>query len=163
MRYLLLILLIGCTTERKAVNYFDKNQDVAGNYCNDKFPSVPIVDTVIVSGYDSTDFNEAYDEVLKFVDSLLALPYDTVYTQLRDTVYVKGKIRYALRPCIDSTVTLIRTVENTAKIAALTAEKEKLSKQVYHLQKKANGRLLLIFGLAAFLILLLAMMARKWF
>lgn len=157
---MLLILLFSCTTERKAVKYFDKHQDVAGNYCNKKFPVLPIVDTVIVA-YDSTAFDAVYNEMLKFVDSLLSLPKDTAY--VHDTLKIKGRIRYVLIPCKDSTVTLIRTVENKAKIAALEAEKKDLEKQVYHLKTKGNGRLLIIFGLVAFLILLLAMLARKWF
>lgn len=160
MRYLLLILLVSCTTERKAVKYFDRHQDVAGNYCTGKFPVLPIVDTVIV-GYDSSAFDAVYNEMLKFVDSLLSLPHDTAY--IHDTIRIKGRMRYVLTPCKDSTVTLIRTVENKAKITALEAEKKDLEKQVYHLKTKGNGRLLIIFGLAAFIILLLAMLARKWF
>lgn len=160
MRYLLLILLFSCTTERKAVKYFDKHQETAGNYCSGKFPVFPIVDTIIV-GYDTAAFDAVYNEMLRFVDSLLLLPKDTAY--IHDTVKIKGRIRHVLIPCKDSTVTLIKTVENKAKIAALEAEKKLLEQQVYHLKTKGNGRLLIIIGMAAFIILLLAMMARKWF
>lgn len=161
MRFLFLILfLASCTTERKAVKYFDGHPEAAGNYCTGKFPFLPLIDTVIIS-YDSSDYNEAYNEVLRFADSLLLLPHDTSY--VHDTVRIKQRIRLSVRPCIDTIRTVVRTYENTAKITALQAEIERLNKEIFHLQKKANGRLLILFGLAAFIILLLAMMARKWF
>lgn len=161
MRYLIAaLLLVSCTTERKAVRYFDQHPETAGNYCADKFPVIPIIDTIVV-GYDSTAFNEAYNEVLRFADSLLSLPRDTAY--VHDTVRIKQRIRLSVRPCIDTIRTVLRTYENTARITALQAERDRLKTEVYHLQKKANGRLLITFGMAAFILLLLAMMSRKWF
>lgn len=159
MRYIIFILFVSCTTERQAVKYFDAHQDVAGNYCTGKFPITPIIDTIIIQ-YDSTAFDAAYNEVLKFADSLINLPKDTSY--VHDTLRIKERVRVSLAPCKEIIKTVVRTVENTARIKALEAENKKLSEQVYHLGKKGNERLLVIFGLVAFLVLLLAMMTRRW-
>jgi hypothetical protein len=86
---------------------------------------------------DSAAYNEAYNELLKYVDSLLPLAeskqkerlvYITQEGQVKplqiDSLRkaITLQIKRAIRPCVDSIKYVVKTVENTARIKQLVGE-----------------------------------------
>jgi len=136
MRYLLIIILFAsCVNQKKVTRWLDENEVEAAKYCADEFPVKESVDTTYK--IDSAAYNEAYNELLKYVDSLLGvveskpterLVYITTEGRIREINMdslrkaVTAQVKKAIRPCIDSIKYVTKVVENTARVRQLTLE-----------------------------------------
>lgn len=116
-----LLILSGCVNQKKATDWFNKHEQKAAEYCAVKYPVKESID----SSYkvDSANYNKAYYELWAYADSLLKerekVSTDTVYFQtVREQI--KTEIKWRLKPCVDSIKTIVKTVENTARVQALT-------------------------------------------
>lgn len=76
------MLLLSCTTARKATDYMKKHPDIGSEYCKDAFP---VLDSVIVR--DSISFDTLYLEPLPEI--------------IRDSFYIQGDtiIRTVTKQC----------------------------------------------------------------
>lgn len=119
MKYYVIYFIIvfgvtSCTTERKAIKYFDKHQLVAADYCASKYPVIP----TYIKGKDS--IIEKTVEVKG--DSIPCPP-----NEKGEVVKVKcpdAKLVYQERWRTDTVVK-----ENTAKLSALQLRYNDLDKQ----------------------------------
>lgn len=119
--FFILLVLASCTTQKKATTWFNEHEQKAAEYCAVKYPVNESIDTSYK--VDSANYNKAYYELWAYADSLLKerekISTDTVYFQtVREQI--KTEIKWRLKPCVDSIKTIVKTVENTAKVQALT-------------------------------------------
>lgn len=119
--FFILLVLASCTTQKKATTWFNEHEQKAAEYCAVKYPVKESIDTSYK--VDSANYNKAYYELWAYADSLLKerekISTDTVYFQtVREQI--KTEIKWRLKPCVDSIKTIVKTVENTAKVQALT-------------------------------------------
>lgn len=157
------LLIISCTTEKRATKYFDKHEEKAIKYLKKKYPVRQTSDTTY--NIDSTSYLEAYTQMWQYADSLLrvietapndsvAVYYDTLYIpnakadkKLREQI--EKEIRKRLRPCLDSVMRIKETVIDTLTIrekeliiekkdkaiSSLSSVIEKQSDKINQLQK----------------------------
>lgn len=154
MRILLTILtaflLFSCTTQRKAVNYFNANEDVAAAYCAVKFPPkdsiVTHIDTVLkASNPDYTKVIDSLNNALGAIsegataDSLLASTdlkacqlvvqkqSQTIKRLRRLVADIKGEYQ----PCKPDTILkqVDRYISNTAKEKVLELQLQASQKE----------------------------------
>lgn len=123
-----LMILSSCTTQKKAIRWFNEHETEAAKYCAVKFPVSESVDTSFV--IDSAGYEAAYWELWHYADSLLnersKVEHDTAYIErIRESI--KTEIKWRLKPCVDSVKVVTKTVENTAKVKYLTG---KLDEQI---------------------------------
>lgn len=164
-----LLIHSSCTTEKKAITWLNNHEQKAAEYCAVKYPVKESVD----SSYkiDSANYNKAYYELWAYADSLLKerekVSTDTVYFQtVREQI--KTEIKWRLKPCIDSIKTITKTVENTAKVQALTlslsVKDETISKRdlrITNLEGKLSWYKQAFFSLCGLLLLILLISFRK--
>lgn len=124
MRYLLIIVLFvcSCTTQKKAIRYFNENENIASTYCADKYPVK--TDTLVIVETDTTLLKEYINQI----DSIEI--HDTICLEYRE------KIKYIVKqnPPIVKTITIEK--ENTAKIKSLQFQLEDKTKRIYQLEAK---------------------------
>ena len=141
----ILMILSSCTTQKKATRWFDDHEPVAAKYCLVKFPLKETTDTLYT--IDSAGYEAAYWELWKYADSLLdarsKVAHDTAYIEkIRESI--KTEIKYKLKPCIDSSKTVIKTVEDTRKITVLNAKIEEqisIITNMYNRNNELQGKL----------------------
>ena len=164
-----LLILSGCVNQRKATIWFNEHEQKAAEYCAVKYPVKESID----SSYkvDSANYNKAYYELWAYADSLLnereKVSIDTVYFQtVREQI--KTEIKWRLKPCVDSIKTITKTVENTAKVQALTlsinAKDDIISKRdlrITNLEGKLSWYKQAFFSLCGLLLLILLISFRK--
>lgn len=125
---ILLLILTGCVTERRATRYMQTHGFFAASYCASAFP---VKDTVV--------FKPGRQPVIPAPDTIL-IPGDSIPCPVS---IVPEKVK-----CPDGTIikipypvpvhdTMVITRENTAKAAALQSS---LDKQSTSLQNAENGR-----------------------
>jgi len=137
-------MLHGCTSFRKAAKVFDAEPIKSAKYCGDKYPVRERRITKIVTKAGKPD------TVLQ--------PGETVYMDC-DSVVVATLDEASRRrvPCPCPPTRIINTrdsilvhdsvlVENTAKVAALQGENNKLSVKLEVSEKKLNRRTLVMWG-----------------
>jgi hypothetical protein len=124
MRVVLILSLfvISCTTQKKAVRYFNENEPIASKYCADKYPVK--TDTLVIVEHDTT----LLKEYIKDIDSIEI--HDTICLEYRE------KIKYIIKnnPPIIKTITIEK--ENTAKIKSLQFDNDDKLKKIYKLEAK---------------------------
>lgn len=148
------ILMSGCVTEQKVKNWNDKHPVQASQYCSINFPVEE--QTTVEYRVDSADYKNVVDSIQRFADSLLdASGRDTQYIE-RIREKIRTEIKWRLAPCIDSSKTIIKTVENTARVKYLQSlldQKHKTITQrderITTLEEKLsrNRKLLWLFGI----------------
>jgi hypothetical protein len=123
----------------------DKLPEASAKECSQRFPIKETIDTVTI---EDREIIEAYEEEFKYmsqmIDSLLSAKCDTLYIDK-----IKEKIRQI--PCKPEIKYIIKTQENTAKLAALQAECDKKQSELvtnfnksvtdYHALKDKNAKL----------------------
>lgn len=154
MKYLFIIVifLYSCTTQKKAINYFNNNEEVAANYCANKYPIG--TDTMVIVEHDTTILKE----YIKEIDSLEI--HDTICLELKE------KIKYIIKnnPPVVKTITIEK--ENTAKLKALQIKIESKDKLIDDLnaerkkyKSQSKSRLAIILWL---LLILVGFIAAKF-
>lgn len=119
---ILIYILYGCTTQKKAARYFDNNNTEAAAYCADRFPVIETSDTVFIT--DSAEllaYENEFTYMAKYIDSLISIKCDTS---------IKPDIRYIIKklpskPCPEKIIT--KQIENTAKIKVIFDSCQKMS------------------------------------
>ena len=132
-----------CINQKKVTRWLNENPGKAAEWCADEFPVKESVD----SSYkiDSADYEQAYAEVWAYADSLLneldnrveaghggyvpvgSFPPPMSIDSLR--LAISKQLRKSLKPCIDSVKVITRTIENIARVSALShdlREKDKV-------------------------------------
>lgn len=138
-----------CMTQKKAEGYFDKHPEKAAKYLSEKFPLKPTTITEFIA-IDSLGYEQAYNELLTFADSLLlSVRKDTQYmyhpfTEKKPNIdsiryAVERKIRKALKPCIDSVKIITKIVPDSARNFYLLSEIKKYSADATY-QKSRGDR-----------------------
>lgn len=144
-----LLLLTGCLTKEKALRKIEP--DLA-KICADKFP---VKDSTIYIKGDTINTVEFFENS----DTVNVVKYDTVYNTVTNTVTKVVKQR------ITDTLRLVR--ENTARVAALQADKEalqdRLNKSIAYGEKWHNRAGDYLFWLIALVVLNLLFVAFKLF
>jgi hypothetical protein len=121
------ITLFGCTTQRKASKYLDRNPIFAAKECAVRFPIKETIDTITIQ---DNELLEAYEKEFTYLYSIL----DSVLgQQIPDSI--KEKIVTVIQekqvPIIEYKY-IIKTQESTAKLQVLkdscTAKIDKLNK-----------------------------------
>jgi hypothetical protein len=154
MRVVLILSLfvISCTTQKKAVRYFNENEPIASKYCADKYPVK--TDTLVIVEHDTT----LLKEYIKDIDSIEI--HDTICLEYRE------KIKYIIKnnPPVIKTITIEK--ENTARIKSLQFENEDKQKRIYKLEakndllkKRANNYMAIILFL---LLIIISYIVRKF-
>ncbi len=142
--FIILIFLYSCTTQKKAINYFNNNEDVASTYCANKYPVQ--TDTMVIVQTDTT----LLKEYIKEIDSIEI--HDTICLQYKE------KIKYIIKnnPPITKTITIEK--ENTARVKSLQIQIEKKDQFIYQLNDEKNkykSRYKILLSILLFLIVLL--------
>jgi hypothetical protein len=123
-----LLVLIGCTTQKKATNYFNNHPDQLAPICADKFP---VKDSLVTR--DSVRFDTLFIEGDPVV--------------LKDSFYIKGDtvVKQVTKEC-PKVQTIVKTVikdsihyvENTARVAMLLNQVKELSDKVEKCQTMSD-------------------------
>jgi hypothetical protein len=178
-----LLILSGCVNQRKATTWFNEHEQKAAEYCAVKYPVKESIDSSYT--IDSAAYNKAFYELWAYSDSLL----NVIETRKPDTVRENGvititkykslnidslrkeisvQVRRSLKPCVDSIKTIVKTVENTAKVQALTlsinAKDDTISKRdlrITNLEGKLSWYKRAFFSLCGLLLLILLIIFRK--
>lgn len=107
---LIWIVLFGCTTQNKAIKFFDKKKPIAAKYCADRFPIKETIDTIIIEDTAVIEMYEReFDYMYRYIDSLLSIKVDT--QSRKDIMYIVDRL--PAPPPVTKYVTKI--VENTAR------------------------------------------------
>ena len=119
MKYLLiLILFASCSTQRNAEKFAAKNPKWEAERCAAKFPVKESTDTLYQ--FDTT-LQESYEREFAYLNYLL----DSLVTKGSDTVTV-DRIRELIKLReVPKTVTIVKTVESTAKLEVLRLQHKK--------------------------------------
>lgn len=113
------MLFASCTTAKKANKFLNENPEFAAKQCAERFPIKERIDTIMIEDKELIEaYHEEYRSMSKMIDSLLMQNCDTVYVD--SIIRVINKI-----PCKPEIKYIIKTQENTAKVAAATIELEK--------------------------------------
>lgn len=163
--------MFSCTTERKVNRYLDNHYPFAINYCAKNFPITATVDTVV--DIDTSYYETAYNEMWAYTEKLLERIDDLEKT--REFMYIPVKenkdslwevlrmqLRKTLKPCKDTVRTVIRTIEDKARVQQLMAENSTLNKDLQTFKAMAKIRLRFLIGIAAALFVLIAFQTRKY-
>jgi hypothetical protein len=158
-----LLFLLSCMSEKKAANYFNQHKTKAAKYCSETFPVKPetIVEFIAV---DSAGYDQAYNDLLKYADSVLQSKRDTTIWRSKDTVYmyikadtakirkdIEHRLKQLLKPCIDSVVHIRERVVDSAKVYYLQSlyddqknKNEVLTGKLHTRTKQRNWLILII-------------------
>jgi hypothetical protein len=121
---ILLVLLIGCTTEKKVNTWNESHKDRAAKYCSENFPCLPgKPDSIIkfIPG-DTTSYNQAILELQQALDQVNEINDSLIRVLISDTncrkyaaavedlqaenFKLKGRIR-TIRPVHDTSLKII--------------------------------------------------------
>lgn len=106
MRYLFILFLASCTTQSKVTAWLEKHPIEAATYCSEKFPPIITIDTFM-----TTDTVTNIEAII-YTDSLYFYTNDTIYKVIRDKI----------KPCVNKTITIQKTVIDSAKVVALSGK-----------------------------------------
>lgn len=108
------VTLFGCTTQKKAVKYFDNHNTEAASYCSDRFPVQETIDTITILDTSALEeYAKEYMYMAMYIDSVLSVKCDTSSrTIIR---YVINKL--PSKPCPEKIIT--KQVESTARYQVL--------------------------------------------
>ena len=109
--YAIVLALTSCQTERKATRFMSEHPNVLAKICDEKFPVIPSVDTIVT--VDSSllqQYEKEFGNLYYLIDSLIS--NDSIKT------VIQTQIKTVSTP-VYRTKTITVTKENTAKIALL--------------------------------------------
>ncbi len=149
MKYLLIIFLFAsCVTQKKAERWMNEHETEAAGYCSTKFPAQEKTVTVTKEA-DTAKFLEAYDNLEHTLDSALSElrrkaesatpenPYRPNIDSIRKVLI--SDLRRGLKPCKDSTITIIKTVVDRARERYLQGLIDQKDKTITDLQRQNAG------------------------
>ncbi len=121
-------LMIGCATEKAYNKYINKHPGEFAKKCADSFPVVYKLDTVYYEP-DSAAYWTAYEELLRFADSLINNPHiDTV--NKRDTLIkvISEKVKRTIKP--DTVKVLVYKAPDSARLKEYMLYNKRLNEQL---------------------------------
>jgi ATP-dependent Lon protease len=114
--------LTSCQTERKATRFMAEHPNVLAKICDEKFPVIPSVDTLVtVDSMLLAQYEREFSNLYYLIDSLIS--NDTVKATIQSQIKTLPKPDYKKK-----TVTI--TKENTRKLQLCNAEKDALRAQM---------------------------------
>jgi len=146
---LIIACCMGCTTERKAINYMDKHPDVSSKYCGDRFQSVP----KYIKGKDSIRI----DTVEVKGDSVECPPV------INGTDTVRVKVKCPDQKVLTKTINRVDTiyVQNEAKIVYLSRALIKSDENINKEEERADTwRKWALWSLGVNLVLLIGLLLK---
>lgn len=128
--YAIVLALTSCQTERKATRFMSEHPNVLAKICDETFPVIPSVDTIIT--FDSSllqQYNKEFEGLYFIVDSLLSrgplVYYDTQRVAIKESI---KKTQNALPKPIRTTIK--KTEESTAKLQLCKGQIEALQELI---------------------------------
>jgi ATP-dependent Lon protease len=114
--------LTSCQTERKATRFMAEHPNVLAKICDEKFPVIPSVDTLVtIDSMLLAQYEREFSNLYYLIDSLIS--NDSVRT------VIKTQIKTVKEP-VYKTKTITVTKENTRKLQLCNAEKDALREQM---------------------------------
>ena len=108
--------LTSCQTERKAARFMAEHPNVLARICDEKFPVIPSVDTLVtVDSMLLAQYEREFSNLYYLIDSLIS--NDSIKT------VIQTQIKTVKEP-VYKTKTITVTKENTARLAACKAQME---------------------------------------
>jgi ATP-dependent Lon protease len=114
--------LTSCQTERKATRFMAEHPNVLAKICDEKFPVIPSVDTLVtIDSMLLAQYEREFSNLYYLIDSLIS--NDTVKSTIQSQIKTLPKPDYKKK-------TITVTKENTRKLQLCNAEKEALREQM---------------------------------
>lgn len=114
--YAIVLALTSCQTERKATRFMSEHPNVLAKICDEKFPVIPSIDTVItVDSLLLQQYEKEFGNLYYLIDSLIS--NDSIKTVIQTQIKTITKPVYRTK-----TVTI--TKENTARLEACKLQME---------------------------------------
>jgi hypothetical protein len=108
--------LTSCQTERKATRFMSEHQNVLAKICDEKFPVIPSVDTLVtIDSMLLSQYEREFSNLYYLIDSLIS--NDSIKT------VIQTQIKTVKEP-VYKTKTVTITKENTARLAACKEQME---------------------------------------
>ena len=108
--------LTSCQTERKATRFMAEHPNILAKICDEKFPVIPSVDTVVtIDSAVLLQYEREFSNLYYLIDSLIS--NDSVKT------VIKTQFKTVSKP-VYKTKTVTITKENTARLAACKEQME---------------------------------------
>ena len=108
--------LTSCQTERKAAKFYAKNPTALAKLCDEKFPVIPSVDTLVtIDSILLSQYEREFSNLYYLIDSLIS--NDSIKT------VIQTQIKTVKEP-VYKTKTVTITKENTARLAACKEQME---------------------------------------
>jgi hypothetical protein len=118
----IVLSLISCQTERKAAKFYAKNPTALAKICDEKFPVIPSVDTLVtIDSMLLAQYEREFSNLYYLIDSLIS--NDTVKATIQSQIKTLPKPDYKKK-------TITVTKENTRKLQLCNAEKDALREQM---------------------------------
>jgi hypothetical protein len=112
----IILSLISCQTERKATRFMAEHPNVLAKICDEKFPVIPSVDTLVtVDSMLLAQYEREFSNLYYLIDSLIS--NDSIKT------VIQTQIKTIKEP-VYKTKTITVTKENTARLAACKEQME---------------------------------------
>jgi hypothetical protein len=120
--FAIVLSLISCQTERKATRFMAEHPNILAKICDEKFPVIPSVDTLVtVDSMLLAQYEKEFSNLYYLIDSLIS--NDSIKT------VIQTQIKTVSMP-VYKTKTVTITKENTRKLQLCNAEKEALREQM---------------------------------
>jgi predicted RNase H-like nuclease (RuvC/YqgF family) len=108
--------LTSCQTERKATRFMSEHPNVLAKMCDEKFPVIPSVDTLVtIDSMLLSQYEKEFSSLYYLIDSLIS--NDTVKATIQSQIKTLPKPDYKKK-------TITVTKENTARLAACKEQME---------------------------------------
>jgi hypothetical protein len=108
--------LTSCQTERKATRFMAEHPNILAKICDEKFPVIPSIDTVVaVDSLLLLQYEREFGNLYYLIDSLIS--NDSIKTVIQTQIKTVSKPVY-------KTKTITVTKENTARLAACKEQME---------------------------------------
>ena len=114
--FILIYSLTSCQTERKATRFMAEHPNILAKICDEKFPIIPSVDTLVtIDSMLLAQYEREFSNLYYLIDSLIS--NDSIKT------VIKTQIKTVKEP-VYKTKTVTITKENTARLAACKLQME---------------------------------------
>jgi hypothetical protein len=114
--FAIVLSLISCQTERKATRFMSEHPNVLAKICDEKFPVIPSVDTLVtIDSMLLAQYEREFSNLYYLIDSLIS--NDSIKT------VIQTQIKTVKEP-VYKTKTITVTKENTARLAACKEQME---------------------------------------
>jgi hypothetical protein len=114
--FAIVLSLISCQTERKATRFISEHPNILAKICDEKFPVIPSVDTLVtIDSILLSQYEREFSNLYYLIDSLIS--NDSIKTVIQTQIKTVSKPVYKTR-------TITVTKENTARLAACKEQME---------------------------------------